>query len=97
MSVNCHLILLLLAAVLSGFPFPLTETEESRHHKRRSGSNPGRLISLELSIKSGGGGHESKLTLHPSLAHGSKASVEWLKALKKVRTILNIQMQTIAS
>lgn len=61
----------------------LTEGEE---RKKRSGSNP-RMISLELIIKSGSSGQENKLTLMPSAAHSRKASVDWLKSLKKVSIV----------
>ena len=62
------------------------EGAEEVHMKKRSGSNP-KIISLELILKGVGGGQETKLILIPSASHSRKASVDWLKALKKVHLV----------
>ena len=49
---------------------------------RKRSSSSTKNISLELLYKSGG--LEQKMTLSPSVSHSRKASVEWLRSLKKV-------------
>ena len=65
--------------------FVVVVVVEDGQRKKRSTSNPSKLINLELIIKSGTGGQETKLTLIPASSYPRKTSVEWLKALKKVK------------
>lgn len=68
-----------------------TEGDGGAGHEpgRKRSSSSTKNISLELLYKSGG--LEQKMILSPSVSHSRKASVEWLRSLKKALILLHSQ------